>query len=216
MGHAGVEAQPLLEATGLTCVRGGRTLFRDVTFGVTRGALLRVTGANGSGKTSLLRIVCGLALAEAGAVRWCGKDVRNLREMFWSELLYIGHANALKDDLTAEENLRIGAALAGIDVTAARARDALEGFGIGHCAALPARVLSQGQRRRAALARLHLSSARTLWVLDEPFAALDEHAVQHVEALVAEHLAGGSAVILTTHQALSVAAPATLHLSGGS
>ena len=119
----------------------------------------------------------------------------------------MGHANAVKDDLTAEENLHIGATLSGLDVSLAHAGEALERFDIGMCARLPARVLSQGQRRRVALARLFLGAALTLWVLDEPFAALDAQAVAQVQALIEGHLARGGSVVLATHQEVAIAAP---------
>jgi heme exporter protein A len=196
----------MLEATGLECVRGERTLFRDIAFTLGRGALLRVSGVNGSGKTSLLRIVCGLAQPAAGAVRWQGRNVRALREEYWKDLLYVGHANAVKDDLTAQENLHISCALGGLDLAPGEARDALEHFGIGGCARLPARVLSQGQRRRVALARLFLGATLALWVLDEPFTALDTGAVVQVQSLISAHLARGGTVILTTHQEVAIAA----------
>ena len=196
----------MLEGIGLECVRGERTLFRDLDFKLERGALLRVAGENGSGKTSLLRIVCGLTPPAAGELRWRGENIRSLREDYWKELVYIGHANALKDDLTAQENLRIGCRLAGLAASAAQTLDALERFGVGRCAKLPARVLSQGQRRRVALARLGVSAALPLWVLDEPFTALDAAAVENLEALVGEHLNRGGAVMLTTHQEVRIAA----------
>ena len=199
----------MLEGAGLECVRGERTLFRGLRFKVERGSLLRVAGENGSGKTSLLRIVCGLTPPAAGEIRWQGENIRSLREDYWKELVYIGHANALKDDLTAEENLRIGSRLAGLSVTRRETAGALEQFGVGACAKLPARVLSQGQRRRVALARLAVSGALPLWVLDEPFTALDVAAVENLQSLVDEHLGRGGAVMLTTHQEVRVAAAGT-------
>ena len=199
----------MLEGAGLECVRGERTLFRDLEFRLERGSLLRVAGENGSGKTSLLRIVCGLTPPAAGEIRWQGENIRSLREDYWKELVYIGHANALKDDLTAQENLRVGCRLAGLSVTPSETVDALEQFGVGGCAKLPARVLSQGQRRRVALSRLAVSGTVPLWVLDEPFTALDAAAVENLQTLVSEHLAEGGAVMLTTHQEVRVAAAGT-------
>jgi heme exporter protein A len=196
----------MLEGIDLECVRGDRTLFRDLSFTLERGALLRVAGANGSGKTSLLRIACGLTPPAHGEVRWEGKGIRGLKEDYTRRLVYIGHANALKDDLTARENLLISSALAGLDETAEQVSDALERFGVGGCAMLPARVLSQGQRRRVALARLVLGAAFPLWVLDEPFTALDAAAVADLQALLAAQLARGGSVILTTHQEVDIPA----------
>ena len=196
----------MLEAVDLQCVRGDRTLFSGLEFSLERGALLRVAGKNGSGKTSLLRIVCGLTPPAHGEIRWDGANIRKLKEDYARQLVYIGHANALKDDLTAHENLLIASELAGLDTTAAHAQDALERFGVGMCARLPARVLSQGQRRRTALARLALSSDMPLWVLDEPFTALDIAAVDDLQSLVAAHVARGGSIVLTTHQEVAIAA----------
>ena len=215
MPAASIAELRLLDATRLACVRGERTLFTDVSFTLAPGTLLRVAGPNGSGKTSLLRIVCGLMAPDEGAVRWNGEDIRRLREEYWRELTYVGHSNALKDELTAVENLEIGAALGGRDIGRDAAWAALTDLGVASCADLPARVLSQGQRRRVALARLALSASAPLWVLDEPFTALDSAAVASVQALVAEHLARGGEVVLTTHHdvPIDVARSARIDLS---
>lgn len=197
----------MLEASGLACVRGERTLFTEVSFALERGTLLRVAGANGTGKTSLLRIVCGLLLPAEGEVRWEGQNIRALREAYWKDLVYVGHSSAVKDDLTALENLDIGAALSGRAIGSGGALAALEAFGIPQCAHLPARVLSQGQRRRVALARLAVAKDTPVWVLDEPFTALDAAAVKLMERLIDEHVAHGGTTILTTHQEVAIAAP---------
>jgi heme exporter protein A len=202
----------MLEAVDLQCVRGERTLFSGLDFSLERGALLRVAGANGSGKTSLLRIVCGLTPPAHGEIRWEGTNVRALKEDYARQLVYIGHANALKDDLTARENLLITTGLAGLETSAGQASDALERFGVGMCAMLPARVLSQGQRRRVALARLALSAAIPLWVLDEPFTALDAAAVADLEALISAHAGRGGSIVLTTHQEVAIAAASSRRL----
>jgi heme exporter protein A len=194
----------VLEISNLSCIRGERTLFTDLSFTLERGALLRVAGANGSGKTSLLRIVCGLMQPAEGEVRWGGENIRRLREDYWQDLSYIGHLNGLKDDLTAIENLAIGAALAGRDITHDAALAALAALGIAHCADLPARVLSQGQRRRIALARLIAWKAAPLWVLDEPFPGLDTAAVSLISTVIAGHVENGGSVILTTHQEVPI------------
>jgi heme exporter protein A len=196
----------MLEASELEATRGDAVLFSGLGFALAPGALLHVTGANGSGKTSLLRALCGLLLPSAGEVRWNGENVRRLREEYWKCLAYVGHTDALKDDLTAEENLAVGCALAGLAVPAAQARAALESFGLGARARLPVRALSQGQRRRAALARLAVSDALPLWILDEPFAALDTAAVELVRSLAGQHLAGGGMVVITSHQEVGIAA----------
>jgi len=197
----------MLEARELEATRGDVTLFRGLGFTLGPGALLRVTGANGSGKTSLLRALCGLLMPAAGEVRWKGENIRRLREEYWKHLAYVGHANALKDELTAEENLAVACALSGTTVLHSRIRAALEGFGLGERRRLPVRALSQGQRRRAALARLALSETLPVWILDEPFAALDAAAVRQVQSLIGAHLARGGRVVLTTHQEARIDAP---------
>jgi heme exporter protein A len=199
----------MLEASDLMCVRGERRLFSNVAFTLDPGTLLRIAGANGSGKTSLLRILCGLALPAQGDIRWQGQSVRTLREEYHRRLIYIGHLPAVKDDLTAEENVDVSCALVGAPIDAGARRAALDRLGLGRYATLPARYLSQGQRRRVALARLAAGTAAALWVLDEPFTALDASAVRVVVELIAGHLARGGIAAITSHQEVSVAAAAT-------
>ncbi len=203
----------MLEARELPATRGDTTLFSGLGFSLAPGALLRVTGANGSGKTSLLRALCGLLMPSAGVVRWNGENVRVLREEYWKHLAYVGHADALKDDLTVEENLAIACVIAGLQVSASRARAAIDSLGLAGRERLPAKALSQGQRRRAALARLAVSEALPLWILDEPFAALDAQAVERVQSLADEHLARGGMVVLTTHQDVRIKAPSVTDIN---
>ena len=197
----------MLEARELEATRGDAKLFSRLGFTLRPGALLRVTGSNGSGKTSLLRALCGLLLPSAGTVHWNGENIRVLREEYWKHLAYVGHANALKDDLTVEENLKVSCALAGQGISPSRLRAALETFGLSARSRLPARALSQGQRRRAALARLAVSEALPLWILDEPFAALDAAAVEQLRSIAGGHLARGGMVVLTSHQEAGIKAP---------
>jgi len=194
----------MLEAIDLRCERGERRLFDSLAFKLEPGTLLRISGANGSGKTSLLRIICGLALPAHGEVRWQRQPIRKLREEYHRQLLYIGHLPAVKDDLTAAENVAVSCALSGARADAGEHRAALERLGLSRCADLPARHLSQGQRRRVALARLAASTDATLWVLDEPFTALDAAAVGLVAQLIAGHLARGG-----TMHSLGTLAPCT-------
>jgi len=197
----------MLELREVTCIRGERTLFSDLSFSIEGSTVLRVGGANGTGKTSLLRIICGLMLPAHGEVHWQGESIRTVREEYWKDLVYVGHLNAVKDDLTAAENLGIGAALAGRSADSAEVFAALDMFGIAQCAPLPARVLSQGQRRRVALARVVTCKASPLWVLDEPFTALDAAAVELMRQLIEAHVNAGGSAILTTHQEVPLTVP---------
>ena len=188
----------MLEARDLECERGGRTLFRGLALALPPGEVVRVAGANGSGKTSLLRILCGLLTPTAGEVRWNGARIQSLKEDYARHVLYLGHAPAVKDELTGEENLRASCALAGLAPSAEQIRAALARFGVPGDKAV--RQLSQGQRRRAALARLVVSWAAPVWLLDEPFTALDAGAAQLTRALLGEHAQRGGSVVYTTHQ----------------
>lgn len=202
----------VLRTTGLECVRGERRLFSNISFTLAGGTLLQVLGPNGSGKTSLLRIACGLLAPAAGEISWNGRPIRELAENYHAVLAYIGHLNAIKDELDAAENLALTAQLAGLPGNAGAIADALQGFGLAACQRLPCKLLSQGQRRRAALARLKLSGGRPLWILDEPFTALDAAGMGYARALIEAHLAAGGVVMLTTHQEIDVTAPSTQRL----
>ena len=194
----------MLEITALACERGGSRLFSELSFSLPPGGLLRVRGANGSGKTTLLRTLAGLTRPAAGTICWRGRPAgEDLRR----EMLFLGHLPAVKDEFTVRENLEFSARLAGLKD--AGIHRALEQFGIARLADLPARFLSQGQRKRAALARLALSPEVALWLLDEPFAALDDLAIAGVSALCSAHLAAGGVLVLTSHQDVPIAAPET-------
>jgi heme exporter protein A len=209
----------MLEAVDLECTRGERVLFSGLALRVEPGTLLRVAGPNGTGKTSLLRMLCGLLQPTQGEIRWRGESIRSLREEYWSALAYVGHLNGVKDDLTAAENLRASAGIAGLDADEGNVRGALDAVGLAGFEDSLARFLSQGQKRRIALARLYLSGSVPLWILDEPFTALDARGVADLSALVARHLAGGNIVVLTTHQEVPVeaarAAPVELGRDAG-
>ncbi len=195
----------MLTVANLACVRGERLLFEGVSFTLVPGEWLHLEGENGSGKTSLLRIVCGLLHPVDGEIRWNGTTAAEAGDDYHEELLYLGHAGAIKEDLTALENLRIGAALAGRTLDEQAALAALRRLGLKGREDLPSRFLSQGQKRRVALARLLTSTAR-LWVLDEPFVALDARAVALLCGILAEHLRDGGMALFTSHQAVDLGA----------
>jgi heme exporter protein A len=193
----------MLDVAGLECARQRRTLFAGLGFSLGAGELLRVAGENGSGKTTLLKILAGLLEPDAGEVRWHGQPIRRLREEYSKRLVFLGHAPAVKDELTAAENLSIACTLAGRPAPAEAVHEALARYGLPEDG-VPVRRLSQGQRRRAALARLMLSADVPLWLLDEPFAALDASAARLTEELIARHVAAGGAVAYSTHQEASI------------
>jgi heme exporter protein A len=192
-------ARAVLTVTGLCCTRGGRSLFKSLAFAVHAGQLLHVQGRNGSGKTTLLRTLCGLLPITSGQINWCGQSLTDLADDYYRDLLYIGHLNAIKDDLTGLENLQIAMRLAEQQPSTAQLQHALTQIGLTHYHDVPCRFLSQGQKKRVALARLALTTA-PLWILDEPFTALDYEAVDYVRWQLANHLQTGGLVILTTHQ----------------
>lgn len=194
----------MLALRGIGCVRNGRKVFEGASCTVAPGQLLRVQGANGAGKTSLLRVVCGLLAPTRGEVLWCGQDVATLREAFGQQLIYLGHAAALKDDLTPLENLVTAHALGGQRLTPAQARQALGLAGLKGLEDTLVRRLSQGQRRRSALARLVHGQYAPLWVLDEPFTALDASATLWLANLVRTRLEDGGVVVLTSHQDVAI------------
>jgi heme exporter protein A len=193
----------LLTLQKLQCRRGERELFSSVDVALQRGELLQVEGPNGSGKTSLLRIVAGLSTAASGEIRWNNETIGELAEDYFRDLLYLGHAAAIKDELTTLENLNLTLQLAGEPTSSAKAKQALSDAGLKDRLHLPAKYLSQGQRRRVALARLCVSQ-RPLWILDEPFTALDVGAVSWVAELITNQLQRNGIVLFTTHQDVEI------------
>jgi len=206
----------LLTAMDLACQKAQRTLFEGVSFSVPAGSWLHIEGGNGCGKTSLLRILCGLSPASHGQVIWprWASDAHNVAEVAHppvqrpdrSVLHYIGHALGLKPDLSACDNLCLDAQVSGLPLSRAQALQALAAQGLKSRAHLPVRVLSQGQRQGVALARLRTSPAR-LWVLDEPLVGLDAEATAAARALLQSHVDAGGALIMTSHHDVQLQCP---------
>ncbi len=195
----------MLEAYNLGCTRGTRRLFTALNFSVNPGELIELRGANGSGKTSLLRILAGLATPAEGEVRWGGTNIRSLGEDYSGAVAYLAHQNGVKDELTALENLRIACGVAGNDLSKPQAQAILEQVGLTRQQNLPTRSLSAGQRRRVALARL-LTSKATLWILDEVLTSLDDTAIKLSRQFIGAHLNKGGMAIIATHQELDLSA----------
>jgi len=191
---------PMLQARQIACTRGNRRLFHDLSFRLEARQALHVRGENGSGKTSMLRMIAGLSPVETGEVCWNDERIARRGEDYRRDLVFLGHGNGLKDDLSAVENLDHALALAGSRPGHAALRAALAQQGLGAVADLPVKLLSQGQKRRVALVRLDFSADKLLWILDEPFSALDAASTGRVGKVVAAHLQGGGVVLFTTHQ----------------
>ena len=204
----------MLAATGLACFRGDRLLFRDLNLGVNAGRALQLRGPNGCGKTTLLRILCGLTAPEDGTIRWRGRVLRSHDPDYLRDLRYIGHSDGVKLALSPRENLRVAMAL---DTGAEEAalEIALARLDLAHFMDVPCRTLSAGQRRRVGLARLTLGGAR-LWLLDEPFTALDTSGTDAVRALIEAHLDDGGCAVLTSHQPINIDAARSASIVLGS
>jgi heme exporter protein A len=197
----------MLEANAISCVRGSRNLFRQLSFSVDAGTALRIGGPNGAGKTSLLRIVAGLSPAEEGGIAWRGRALAEYGDDYAKQLVYIGHSSALKGHLSAQENIRLSLAIQGIEVSDGQTGAALDAEGLAAAADIPVQWLSAGQRRRVALTKLTFSAERKLWILDEPFSSLDDAALARLSARIAQHLVSGGVVVYTTHQDVQLDAP---------
>ena len=196
-----------LRAEGITCVRGERCLYEGLCFEAEPGAVLRLAGPNGAGKTTLMRIVAGLLTPTEGKIFWGGRDTKELGGDFRADLLYIGHLNGVKEELTCLENLRTNATLFGREASREACLDALKQVGLRGFEEEPVRFLSQGQHRRASLSRLYLSEDIPLWILDEPFTALDVKGVASLCRLIERHAASGGITLMTTHQESGLSTP---------
>jgi heme exporter protein A len=192
----------MLAVKNLSCERDERVLFRQLSFAIAPSEVLQIEGKNGSGKTSLLRILCGLSSNFEGDIEWKNQPVDDVREDFYGSMLYVGHLAGVKAALSPEENLHWMTRLAP-HLNKMTIHEALEKVGLYGFEDVPCHTLSAGQQRRVGLARLYLSTA-TLWILDEPFTALDKKGVAEKEALIAQHVHTGGAVILTTHHDLHI------------
>ncbi len=202
----------LLSAHALACRRGRRLLFNGLNLRLPPASITWLRGSNGSGKTSLLRILDGLSAPADGHVSWNGQPLPGASAQARAGTVYIGHSNALKDDLTLAEALAFLAQMQGLDAAPGRARAALAQLGLASRANAAVRTLSQGQRRRGALARLALDNAPRTWLLDEPFDALDQASTLQLARLIDTHAGRGGAVLLTSHQPLPLAAAAEFDL----
>lgn len=196
----------MLEAINLGCIRGDRRLFRNLNFKLEGRGVLELHGRNGGGKTSLLRILCGLAVPAEGEVRWNGTNIRKLREEYFISLAYVAHLNGVKDELTALENLLVAERVSGNEQTNQQAEEILSRVGLMNQRHLPTRFLSAGQRRRLALARLLASNAK-LWMLDEILTSLDDAGTNLARELITAHVNAGGLAIVATHQDLNLPLP---------
>lgn len=195
------KTSPTLEVAGLECVRGHRALFRNLHFRLDAGAMLHVRGENGAGKTSLLRLLCGLSLPEAGEIFWNGAPILKHLPDYYRALAYLGHHTALKGELTTVENLDAARTLGARapDCSGLSGHAALHQLGLDDCLHLPCGILSAGQRQRVALAGLLLRPGG-VWILDEPATALDETALGFLEQMLGKQAAAGGMVVFTSHR----------------
>ncbi len=189
-----------LATVDLECIRGDRVLFSNLNIEIRPGKILQIEGRNGCGKTSLLRLLCGVMMPSEGEILWKGANITRERADYYSDAAYLGHHNGIKGELTALENLHFAQALStpksDSDLYSILARLSLSGF-----EDIPCRHLSAGQNRRVALARL-LATETIVWILDEPFTALDRKGIAEIEKIFEEHVAAGGIIVLTTHHPL--------------
>ncbi|MDP1615440.1 MAG: cytochrome c biogenesis heme-transporting ATPase CcmA [Methylococcales bacterium] len=184
----------LLQGSGLSCIRDDRVLFEDLDFALQAGQVLLLEGKNGSGKTSLLRILCGFREPDAGQIFWCNEAINDSR--YYADMAYVGHLDGVKKELTVMENLKVALALG--QAGSYSIQQALTKVHLAGYDDVLVQALSAGQKRRLSLARL-LITHNTLWILDEPFTSLDKQGIALIESLMTEHCAGGGMIVLTSH-----------------
>jgi len=189
----------MLNLNHLTSIRTGKLLFGELSFQLNRGEMLYVQGANGAGKTTLLKIISGVLRADSGEVLWNGLNIHESLEDYRSIMAYINHQQAQKDELSVLENLEITLSISGIFEQKALLQDALNLVGLSQYHLRPFRTLSQGQKRRLSMARLVVDKTRPLWILDEPFNALDKAGIHLLEGFMQSHIDAGGMVVLTSH-----------------
>ena len=203
----------MLEITNLSCVRGDKPLIEGLSFDLSAGQLLHITGRNGAGKTTLLRCLCGLSSPAAGQINWQGQNVATIKDTYHAQLAYVGHLNGHQGELTAAENLVFARALGGAQADTS-VTGTLKKLGLYNSRLLPTKFLSQGQQRRLALARLMVQK-RKLWIMDEPFVALDAESTTLLEGIVSDHIKHGGLAILTSHHALNLTQSRQLNIDRG-
>lgn len=198
----------LLQTVDLCCERDGRRLVEQLNLSIEPGGVYQIEGPNGSGKTTLLRVLCGLSSRYSGDLLWQGQPLASVRSSYYQQLLYLGHSSGVKAALTPRENLQWHTAIRGLRAEQAQVaiESALTKVGLYGYEDAACFTLSAGQQRRVGLARLFLGQPQ-LWILDEPFTAIDKHGVQELEGWIAEFAASGGSVILTTHHELTINHP---------
>jgi heme exporter protein A len=202
----------MLEVNNLQCSRGGHRLFSEKSFRLEPSTLAWIRGRNGSGKSTLLRTISGLSPWDEGEVRWRDLNIRRHAEEYRRELIFMGHSIALKDDLSPLENLRFLMQMNGKPIAVAEGKSALETVGLKNRMHLPVKYLSQGQKRRVHMARLHLSRDCPLWLLDEPLTALDAEGVNALQILLSDHVRHSGIVVMTSHQEINIESANIVHI----